>query len=109
MAGLNKVQLIGNLGGDPEINALADGRKVATFSLATSESWRDKTTGEKKERTEWHRIVVWSEGLIGVVEQYLKKGLKVYVEGKLKTRKWQGQDGSDRWTTEVVLSGFGST
>lgn len=107
MAGsLNKVLLIGNLGADPEIRN-AGGSKVANFSIATSESWRDKDTGEKKERTEWHRITVWNEGLVGVIERYIKKGDKVFVEGQLQTRKWQDQDGNDRYSTEVVLSGFG--
>lgn len=107
MAGsLNKVQLIGNLGGDPEIRSLESGAKVANFSVATSDSWKDKTTGEKKERTEWHRCVVWNEGLVGVIEKYLKKGSKVYVEGELQTRKWE-KDGIDRYSTEVVLTGFG--
>ena len=107
MAGsVNKVILIGHLGADPEIRRTQDGRPIASFRLATSESWRDKNTGERKERTEWHSIVVFSEGLAKVVEQYLKKGSPVYVEGQLQTRKWQDQAGQDRYSTEVVLQGF---
>lgn len=109
MAGsLNKVQLIGNLGADPEIRSTNSGGKVATFSLATSDTWKDKATGEKKERTEWHRVVVWNEGLVGIVDKYLAKGDRAYVEGQLQTRKYE-KDGIERWTTEVVLSGFGGT
>lgn len=104
MAGsLNKVTLIGNLGKDPEVRSFDNGGKIANFSIATSESWKDKNSGEKKERTEWHNVTVNSDGLVGVVERYLKKGAKVYVEGKLQTRKWQDKDGNDRYTTEVVL------
>lgn len=107
MAGsVNKVILIGHLGADPEIRRTQDGRPIASFRLATSESWRDKVTGERKERTEWHSITVFSEGLAKVVEQYLKKGSPVYVEGQLQTRKWQDQAGQDRYSTEVVLQGF---
>lgn len=107
MAGsVNKVILIGNLGADPEIRRTNAGDPVASFRVATSESWKDKTTGERKERTEWHTVVVFNEGLAKVAEQYLKKGAKVYVEGQLATRKWQGQDGQDRYTTEVVLQKF---
>ncbi len=107
MAGsLNRVQLIGNLGADPEIRNVNDAR-VANFSIATTDSWKDKNTGEKKERTEWHRVNVWNDGLIGVIEQYVKKGSKIYVEGELQTRKWQDQEGNDRYSTEVVLTGFG--
>lgn len=107
MAGyLNKVCLIGNVGADPELNTLNSGVIVANFTLATSESWKDKSTGEKKERTEWHRIVVWSEGLCSVIEQYVRKGMRLYVEGQLQTRKWQDQNGNDRYSTEVVLTGF---
>lgn len=106
MAGsLNKVTLIGNLGADPEIRNLNSGVSVANFSLATSQSWKDKTTGEKKEVTQWHRVVVWNDGLIGVIDKYVKKGSKVYVEGELQTRKWE-KDGVDHYTTEVVLTGF---
>ncbi|WP_137389323.1 single-stranded DNA-binding protein [Rhodoligotrophos defluvii] len=110
MAGsVNKVILIGNLGKDPEIRHTKDGRPVASFSLATTENWRDRQSGERKERTEWHNIVIFSEGLCKVAEQYLKKGSKVYVEGQLQTRKWQDQNGNDRYTTEVVLQGFNAT
>lgn len=107
MAGsLNKVCLIGHLGADPEINNLNNGGIVANFSVATTESWKDKNTGEKKEHTEWHRIVVFNEGLCGVIEQFVRKGMKVYVEGQLQTRKWQDRDGNDRYSTEVILTGF---
>lgn len=109
MAGhLNRVQLIGNVGGDPDIKNLTNGGIVANFSIATSESWKDKATGEKKERTEWHRIVVWNEGLINVIEQYVRKGSKVMVEGELQTREWE-KDGDKRYSTEVVLTGFKAT
>lgn len=104
MAGsLNKVQLLGNLGQDPEIRTFPNGGRVANLSIATSETWKDKQTGEKKERTEWHRIAVFIDGLVGVIEQYVKKGSKVYVEGQLETRKWQDQSGADRYSTEIVL------
>jgi len=107
MAGsVNKVILVGNLGADPEIRRLNSGDMVVNFRIATSESWKDKNTGERKEKTEWHSIVVFNENLAKLAEQYLKKGMKVYVEGQLSTRKWQGQDGSDRYTTEVVLQKF---
>ena len=106
MSSLNKVQLIGNLGNDPDI--INEG-KIAKFSLATSESWNDKTSGEKMTKTEWHNIVVYNEGLVGVIQQYVKKGSKVYVEGQLQTRKWEDKDGATRYTTEVVLQGFNST
>jgi single-strand DNA-binding protein len=106
---LNKVQLIGNLGADPDIRQTQDGRPIASLSVATSEGWRDKNTGERKEKTEWHRVVIFSEGLAKVAEQYLKKGAKVYIEGKLQTRKWQDKDGNDRYSTEVVLQNFGGT
>jgi single-strand DNA-binding protein len=107
MAGsINKVILVGNLGRDPEIRRTQDGRPIANLRVATSETWRDKTSGEKRERTEWHNVVIFNEGLCRVVEQYLKKGSKVYLEGQLQTRKWQGQDGQDRYTTEVVLQNF---
>ena len=109
MAGsVNKVILVGNLGKDPEIRRTQDGRPIANLRIATSESWRDKTTGERKEKTEWHSVVVFNEGLCRVVEQYVKKGAKLYIEGALQTRKWQGQDGQDRYSTEVVLQGFNS-
>src|ERR1700716_3312263 len=109
MAGsVNKVILIGNLGKDPEIRRTQDGRPIANLSVATSESWRDKATGERKEKTEWHRVVIFNEGLCKIAEQYLKKGAKVYLEGALQTRKWQDQSGQDRYSTEVVLQGFNS-
>ena len=110
MAGsVNKVILVGNLGKDPEIRRTQDGRPIANLSVATSESWRDKASGERKEKTEWHRVVVFSEGLVRIVEQYLKKGSKVYLEGQLETRKWQDKDGNDKYSTEVVLRNFNST
>src|SRR5712672_4352849 len=109
MAGsVNKVILIGNLGKDPEVRRMQDGRPVVNFSVATSDTWRDKATGERKEKTEWHRVVIFSEGLAKIAEQYLKKGSKVYLEGQLQTRKWQDQSGQDKYTTEVVLQGFSS-
>ena len=106
---VNKVILVGNLGADPEIRTLTSGDRVANLSLATSESWRDKSSGERKEKTEWHRVVIFNEGLCKVAEQYLKKGSKIYLEGALQTRKWQDKDGHDKYTTEVVLQGFNST
>src|SRR5215468_10522073 len=107
MAGsVNKVILVGNLGRDPEIRSTQDGMKVANLSLATSESWRDKTSGERRERTEWHRIAIFNERLAELAEKYLKKGSKIYVEGQLQTRKWTDQSGQERYTTEVVLSRF---
>jgi len=110
MAGsVNKVILVGNLGADPEIRSLQDGRPVCNLRLATSESWRDKNSGERKERTEWHRVVIFNEGLCRIAEQYLKKGAKVYIEGQIQTRKWQDQSGQDRYSTEIVLQGFNST
>ncbi len=110
MAGsVNKVILIGNLGKDPEIRRTQDGRPIANLRVATTETWRDKATGERREKTEWHSVVIFNEGLCRVAEQYLKKGAKVYIEGQLQTRKWQGQDGQDRYSTEVVLQGFNST
>jgi single-strand DNA-binding protein len=110
MAGsVNKVILIGNLGADPEIRRTQDGRPIANLRIATSESWRDKTTGERKEKTEWHRVVIFNEGLCKIAEQYLKKGSKVYLEGSLQTRKWQDKDGQDKYSTEVVLQGFNSS
>ena len=108
MAGsLNKVMLIGNLGADPEIRSFQNGGKVANLRIATSESWKDRQTGERKEKTEWHTVAIFSEGLVGVVERFLKKGSKVYIEGKLQTRKWQDQNGQDRYSTEVVIQGLG--
>ena len=110
MAGsINKVILIGNLGADPEIRHTQDGRPIANLRIATSETWRDRNSGERREKTEWHTVVIFSEGLCKVVEQYLKKGSKVYLEGQLQTRKWQDRDGNDRYTTEVVLQNFNST
>lgn len=109
MAGsVNKVILIGNLGADPEIRRTQDGRPVANLRVATSDTWRDKTTGERRERTEWHRVVIFNEGLCRIAEQYLKKGSKVYIEGSLQTRKWTDQSGQERYSTEVVLQGFNS-
>ncbi|MEQ9144882.1 MAG: single-stranded DNA-binding protein [Parvibaculaceae bacterium] len=110
MAGsVNKVILVGNLGADPEIRNMQDGRPVCNLRVATSDSWRDKNTGERRERTEWHRVVIFNEGLCRIAEQYLKKGSKVYLEGQLQTRKWQDQSGQDRYSTEVVLQGFNSS
>jgi single-strand DNA-binding protein len=110
MAGsVNKVILVGNLGADPEIRRTQDGRPIANLRVATTDSWRDKVTGERKERTEWHRVVIFSEGLCKVAEQYLKKGSRIYVEGSLQTRKWQDQQGQDRYSTEIVLQNFNGT
>ena len=110
MAGsVNKVILVGNLGKDPEIRRTQDGRPIANLSIATSETWRDKGTGERKEKTEWHRVVIFSEPLCKIVEQYLKKGAKVYIEGALQTRIWTDQSGVEKYSTEVVLQGFNST
>ena len=110
MAGsVNKVILVGNLGKDPEIRRTQDGRPIANLSIATSETWRDKGTGERKEKTEWHRVVIFTEALCKIVEQYLKKGAKVYIEGALQTRKWTDQAGVEKYSTEVVLQGFNST
>ncbi len=110
MAGsVNKVILIGNVGADPEIRRTQDGRPIANLRIATSETWRDRNSGERREKTEWHTVVVFNEGLCKVVEQYVKKGAKLYIEGALQTRKWQDQNGQDRYSTEVVLQGFNST
>tara|TARA_B100000749_G_scaffold38981_1_gene26765 strand:- start:10 stop:468 length:459 start_codon:yes stop_codon:yes gene_type:complete len=111
MAGsLNKVLLIGRLGADPEIKQMVNGKSVARLSLATSQSWKDKNTGEKKEKTEWHRIVVFNEGLVNVVQQYLKKGAQVYIEGQLSTRKWKDeQSGQDKYSTEILIQGYNSS
>ena len=110
MAGsVNKVILIGNLGADPEIRHTQDGRGIANLRIATSESWRDRNTGERREKTEWHRVTVFSEGLVKVIQNYVKKGAKLYIEGQLQTRKWQDQNGQDRYSTEVVLQGFNGT
>jgi len=109
MAGsVNKVILIGNLGADPEIRRTQDGRPIANLRLATSESWRDKNSGERREKTEWHRVVIFNEGLCKIAEQYLKKGAKVYIEGALQTRKWTDQSGQEKYSTEIVLQGFNS-
>ena len=110
MAGsVNKVILVGNVGADPEIRRTQDGRPIANLRIATSETWRDRNSGERREKTEWHTVVVFNEGLCKVVEQYVKKGAKLYIEGQLQTRKWQDQQGQDRYSTEVVLQGFSST
>jgi single-strand DNA-binding protein len=106
---LNKVMLIGRLGQDPEVRNTQDGRSLCTFSIATSESWNDKNTGEKREKTEWHRVVVFNEGLVNIIQQYVKKGSNVFIEGQLQTRKWEDKDGIEKYTTEVVLQGFNST
>ncbi|MEX5600722.1 single-stranded DNA-binding protein [Pseudophaeobacter sp. C1-32P7] len=106
---VNKVILIGNLGRDPEVRSFQNGGKVCNLRIATSDTWKDRNTGERREKTEWHSVAVFSEGLVRVCEQYLRKGAKVYIEGKLQTRKWQDQNGQDRYTTEVVLQGFGAT
>ena len=105
---VNKVILLGNLGRDPEIRSMQSGSKMATFSMATSKRWRDKNTQEQRDKTSWHNIVVFGDGLVDIVEKYVKKGSKIYVEGELQTRKWQDQDGKDRYTTEVVLQGYSS-
>ena len=110
MAGsVNKVILVGNLGRDPEIRSTQDGKEIATLAVATSDSWKDKSTGERKEKTEWHRVVIFNDGLVGVVKNYLKKGAKVYIEGALQTRKWTDKDGVEKYSTEVVLQGFNSS
>ena len=110
MAGsLNKVMLIGNLGRDPEVRTFQNGGKVCNLNVATSETWKDKTTGERKERTEWHTVAIFNDGLVRVAEQYLRKGSKVYIEGQLQTRKWQDQSGNDRYSTEIVLQGYGGS
>ena len=105
----NKVILVGNLGRDPEIRSTQDGREIANLAIATSESWKDRNTGERKEKTEWHRVVIFNEGLVNVVKNYLKKGAKVYIEGQLQTRKWTDKDGQEKYSTEVVLQGYGGT
>ena len=111
MAGsLNKVQLIGRLGADPEIKQMANGKSVARLSIATSQSWKDKSSGERKEKTEWHRVVIFNEGLVNVVQQYVKKGANVYIEGQLSTRKWKDEStGQDKYSTEIVLQGYNSS
>ena len=111
MAGsLNKVQLIGRLGADPEIKQMVNGKNIARLSIATSQSWKDKSTGERKEKTEWHRVVIFNEGLINIIQQYLKKGANVYLEGQLATRKWKDEkSGQDKYSTEIVLQGYNSS
>lgn len=109
MASLNKVMLIGNLGKDPEIRAMQSGSEIANLTVATAESWKDKNTGEKKEKTEWHRVVVFDANLVNVCKNYLKKGSKVYLEGQLQTRKWTDKDGAEKYSTEIVLQNFGGT
>ncbi len=106
---LNKCQIIGNLGADPEVRTFQNGGKVCNLRIATSETWKDKNTGDRREKTEWHTVAIFQEGLVRVAEQYLKKGSKVYIEGKLATRKWQDQSGADRYSTEIVLQGFDGT
>jgi single-strand DNA-binding protein len=107
MSSLNRATIIGNVGKDPEIRATQDGRKIASLSVATSESWKDKNTGEKKESTEWHRVSVFNEGLVKVIEQYVTKGTKIMIEGQIKTRKWMDKDGLEKYTTEIVIQNFG--
>lgn len=110
MAGsVNKVILIGNLGKDPEIRSTQDGRDIANLTIATSETWKDKSSGDRKEKTEWHRVVIFNEGLVSIAKNYLKKGAKIYIEGALQTRKWTDKEGQEKYSTEVVLQGFGST
>ena len=109
MSSVNKVILLGNLGRDPEIRSMQSGKKMASFSIATSKRWKDRNTQEQKENTSWHNIVVFNEGLVDVIEKYVKKGSKIYIEGELSTRKYQDKDGNDRYTTEVVLQGYNST
>ena len=106
---VNKVILLGNIGKDPDVKAMQSGSKLATFSIATSKRWKDKQTQEFKDKTEWHRVVVFGDGLVDIVEKYVKKGSKIYIEGELQTRKWADQQGNDRYTTEIVLQGFNST
>ena len=106
MASVNKVILVGNLGADPEVKSFQNGGRICNLRIATSEDWKDRTTGEKKERTEWHQVVLQSDGLVGVAERFLRKGSKVYIEGQLRTRKWQDQSGNDRYTTEISVAGF---
>ena len=109
MSSVNKVILVGNLGRDPEVKSFSNGNRVAELRIATSESWKDKNTGERKERTEWHTVKIFTEGLVNVAERYLRKGSKVYIEGQLQTRKWQDQAGNDRYSTEVTLQGFNAS
>ena len=105
---INKVILVGNVGQDPEIRSTQDGREIATFSVATSENWKDKNSGERKEKTEWHRVVVFSQGLVGIIKNYVKKGSKLYLEGQLQTRKWSDNSGVEKYTTEIVLQNYNS-
>lgn len=110
MAGsINKVILVGNVGRDPEIRSMSDGKEIANLSIATSDTWRDKATGERREKTEWHRVVVFSDGLVNLIKNYIKKGSKLYIEGQLQTRKWTDNDNNDRYTTEIVLQNYNST
>lgn len=109
MSSVNKVILIGNLGADPEVKSFQNGGKIANLRIATSKRWKDRQTGEAKEATEWHSVVINGDGLVGVVERYLKKGSKVYIEGELRTRKWQDRDGNDKFTTEIVVAGMGGS
>ena len=109
MSSLNKATIIGHLGADPEVKSFQNGGRIANLRVATSESWKDKATGERKERTEWHTVTISNDGLIGVVEKYLRKGSKVYLDGSLRTRKWQDRDGNDRYSTEITLAGIGGT
>ncbi len=110
MAGsINKVIIVGNVGADPEIRSTQDGREIANLSIATSESWRDKATGERREKTEWHRVVVFVEGIVNIIKNYVKKGSKIYVEGSLQTRKWVDNNGNEKYTTEIVLQGYNSS
>jgi single-strand DNA-binding protein len=106
---INKVILVGNVGQDPEIRSTQDGREIANFSLATSESWKDKNTGEKRDKTEWHRVVIFSQGLVGITKNYIKKGSKLYLEGQLQTRKWTDNQGIEKYTTEIVLQNYNSS
>ena len=106
---VNKVILVGNVGQDPDIRSTSDGRELANFSIATTDSWKDKNTGERKDKTEWHRVVVFSQGLVGIIKNYVKKGSKLYIEGQLQTRKWTDNGGIERYTTEIVLQNFNST
>lgn len=109
MSSVNKAIILGNLGRDPETRTTQDGRKIVNMTVATTEKWKDKGTGERKERTEWHRVVIFNEGLAGIAEQYLRKGSKVYLEGQLQTRKWTDKDGVDKYSTEIVLQSFGGS
>ena len=104
---INKIILLGNVGGDPQIRTTQDGKKIATFSLATSDKWKDKQSGEQRNKTEWHKIVVYNENLANIIEKYVSKGSKLYIEGSLQTRKWTGNDGAEKYTTEIILQGYG--